>query len=306
MKGLGSFGRDRPRHRGFTIVPNAVIRWSDLKVEPKLLLIYLLCLSWRDASCSVSQDRIATELSIDPRTVRRHLQVLVDIGVVAVIRSGARNRYVLDLSRFEDKNAPVLPAPEGENARIGAGENAQRFETISPSIQTKRYKDAATSNCDEPGNTEGDGVRAALVAAGINEPTLSTLARRCTLAEVENQLDWMQYRSGIRNVPSALISALMENWAEPEAARKRRGVTEARRSQELRAVAAQSLVESIGIVRSTVDDLWSLPSMERHMLGDRARRELGGDAAVRLYGDGAFAEMCHKYTLYLLDQRRAS
>lgn len=306
MRGLGSFGRDRHRHKGFTIIANALIRTLDLKVEPKMLLIYLRSLSWRDGSCSVSQERIALELGVDVRTVRRHLHALIDSGIVAVVRSGVRNRYVLDLSRFEGKNVSESVTTEGKNAPIEAGEIAPSVEAISPSIQTKRYKNAATSSCVEPRRTEEDVVRAALAAAGVNEPALSTIVARCTLVEVENQLDWMQYRSGIRNVPSALVSALMENWAEPEAAQTQRAAAEVRRSQELRASAAEGLVASIGVVRSTVDDLWSLPSMERHMLSDRARRELGGDAGARRHGDDKFAEMCRKYTLYLLDQRRAS
>lgn len=306
MKGLGSFGRDRSRHRGFTIVPNAMIRCHDLKVEPKLLLIYLLCLSWRDASCSVSQGRIATELNIDPRTVRRHLQVLIDIGTVTVIRSGARNRYVLDLSRFEGERVPLLAPTEVNNARIEAGGNARHTEANLPSMQTERYKDAATSSCDEPQDTEREQVKAALIASGVNEPALTALSRRCTLTDVENQLDWMQYRRGIRNASSALVSALMENWAEPEAAQWRREEAVARRAQEQRAIAAKHLVQAIGTVNCTNDDLWKLPSAERHLLCDRARRELGGDAAASLYGEDEFAQMCKTYALHLLDRRRAS
>lgn len=306
MKGLGSFGREGPRFRGFTIVPNSVIRWNGLKVEPKLMLIYLLCLSWRDASCTVSQERIAAELNIDPRTVRRHLQGLIDIGVVSVIRTTGRNRYVLDLSRFEDRNVPMAASDEGKTVPTWSGENVPRAGAVLPSIQTTRYKDAATSSCDEEPETERDDVRAALVAAGVNEPALSALARRCTVADVENQRAWMQFRAGIRNESSALISALMENWSEPEEARKQREASEARRAQEQRALAAQEIVSAIGMVNSTTADLWKLPTSERHMLHDRAQRELGGDAAAKLYGEDQFAEMCRKYALHLLDRRMVS
>lgn len=184
--------------------------------------------------------------------------------------------------------------------------NARSIDARLPSIETERYKDAATSSCDESRKTERDKVRALLIGAGVNEPALSTLARRCTLADIEKQLDWMQYRSGIRNASSALISALMENWAEPEAAQKRREAAAARRAQDQRAAAAKGLVEAIGAVYCTDDDLWKLPSMERHLLCDRARRELGGDSAASLYGEDEFAQMCRTYALHLLDRRRAS
>lgn len=304
MSGLGNFGRGRVQHRGFTAVPNSLIRARDLKIELKMLLILLRCLSWRDGSCNLSQDRIAAELGIDPRTVRRYLQLLVDAGIVVVIRSGNRNRYAVELSRFEDKNAPSAASCAGRNATMEEGGNAPIDGADLLSIQTERNKDATTTSSCQPRNAEEKRVRAALVIAGVNEPALSTLARCCTLADVENQIDWMQYRSGIRNASSALISALMEKWAEPEAASRAREASEARRARSDLATAARAIVEGIGVVHSTTDDLWKLPSMERHLLCDRARRELGGDAAASLYGDDEFAEMCRKYALHLLDRRK--
>lgn len=49
-----------------------------------------------------------------------------------------------------------------------------------------------------------------------------------------------------------------------------------------------------------------LPTAERHMLHDRARRDLGGDVAAEMYGDDEFIKMCKTYALHLLDRRRAS
>lgn len=306
MKGLGSFDRDRPRPRGFTMVPNALIRAHDVEAEHKLLLIYLLCFNWGASGCRVSQEKIASELDIDPRTVRRYVQALSDRGLIAVDRSKATNRYIINLGAYEDKNVPTSGSDEGKNAPPLEGESASRDGTFSPSIQTRGYEKAAASSCNEAASTGEDEVKVALAAAGINEPALSALARRCSIIEVRNQLAWIQFRPGIRSVPSALIAALSENWAEPDGARKQREACEVRRIQEQRAAAAKGVLEAIGGVRSTVDDLWKLPTAERHMLHDRARRDLGGDVAAEMYGDDEFIKMCKTYALHLLDRRRAS
>jgi len=288
-------------------VPNALIRARELKPELKMTLIYLRCMDWGSGGCRVSQHRIAAELGVDSRTVRRHLRQLIEQGLVSVDRSNACNRYFVNRSVYdEDKNAPSPALSAVKDAPAGEDKNAPDHSADLPPIQILCHEKTATSSCSEEVNTEVDEVRSALVAAGVNEPALSDLAQRVTMSDVQNQRAWMQYRRGIRNPAPALITALSENWTEPDEAKRQRQSDAVRQIEEQRAAAARGLVEAIGTVKCTVDDLWKLPSVERHMLGERARRELGGDAAARLYGDELFAEMCRKYSLYLLDQRRVS
>lgn len=291
------------RPRGFTRVPNAVTRALDLDFGPKLLLIYLLSFAWGDHGCCVGQRRIAKELRIDVRTVRRHLKRLIDDNVLTIRRQGpaSRTTYELNLGRFiADTDDPPPGNRRGNGDRRCETNPAPSGEAILTS-EILQYDENTSAN-----NSDGREARYAesaqlLLSFGINEPTRSELAVRYLPDEIRSQIAWMAHRR-VRDQHAALVSALRERWAEPAAARDARERTERRRLEEARAAEAGRLVESVSVAPHAREASRRIGAQMRYAFWDRAREALGGKLGAARYGAEQFDKMVAKYALFLIGE----
>ena len=69
------------RH-GFTQIPNYVLRDGSLSLGARLIYTMLLSYAWQEKRCFPGQARLAADLGVDERSVRRYLAELRESGYV--------------------------------------------------------------------------------------------------------------------------------------------------------------------------------------------------------------------------------
>ena len=92
-------GADAATAKGFTQVPNFLLKSKKLSSGDKMAFAMLLSYAWQNDFCFPGQLRLADDLGLDERSVRRHLKSLEAIGLLAIQRrgQGKTNMYELNL-----------------------------------------------------------------------------------------------------------------------------------------------------------------------------------------------------------------
>src|ERR1700730_6683236 len=92
-------GADAATAKGFTQVPNFLLKSKKLSSGDKMAFAMLLSYAWQNDFCFPGQRRLGEDLGIDERNVRRHLKSLETIGLLAIQRrgQGKTNVYTLNL-----------------------------------------------------------------------------------------------------------------------------------------------------------------------------------------------------------------
>ncbi len=112
------------RLRGFTAIPNTILRHPRLSYGAKVTFGVLLSYAWQDNFCWPAQERLAQDLCCSERQVRRFLQELKATGIIDWKQQGLNLPniyYILPQSRWApvpkttpertDLSAPVRTAP---------------------------------------------------------------------------------------------------------------------------------------------------------------------------------------------------
>ena len=73
---------------GFTQLPNAILRATEISQGAKLVYAMLLSYAWHNNSCFPGQDRLAEDLSISRRSVNTHIKELEAKKFIKVTRKG--------------------------------------------------------------------------------------------------------------------------------------------------------------------------------------------------------------------------
>src|SRR3954464_6848613 len=79
-------GADAATSRGFTQVPNFLLRSGHLSPGDKLSFAMLLSYAWHNDSCFPGQQKLANDLGLSDRSVRTHLKSLETHGLLAIRR----------------------------------------------------------------------------------------------------------------------------------------------------------------------------------------------------------------------------
>lgn len=90
---------DAATAKGFTMVPNFILKSPKLSAGDKLTFAMLLSYAWQKDFCYPGQKLLAEDLGLTDRSVRTHLQALQRVGLLAIKRvgQGKNNIYELDL-----------------------------------------------------------------------------------------------------------------------------------------------------------------------------------------------------------------
>lgn len=98
-------GADVFTEGGFTQVPNAILRATEISQGAKLVYVMLLSYAWHNNSCFPGQDRLATDLSISRQSVNTHIKDLERKRYIKVTRRGLGkpNLYELFLTAQKGK-----------------------------------------------------------------------------------------------------------------------------------------------------------------------------------------------------------
>jgi DNA-binding transcriptional ArsR family regulator len=90
---------DAATAKGFTMVPNFILKSTKLSAGDKITFAMLLSYAWQRDFCYPGQKRLAEDLGLTDRSVRTHLKSLETIGLLTIRRlgQGKNNVYELDL-----------------------------------------------------------------------------------------------------------------------------------------------------------------------------------------------------------------
>lgn len=91
-------GADAATSKGFTQVPNFLLKSKKLSAGDKMTFAMLLSYAWQNDSCFPGQVRLAQDLGLHERNVRRHLKSLEAIGLLAIQRRGQGKTNIYELN----------------------------------------------------------------------------------------------------------------------------------------------------------------------------------------------------------------
>ena|ERR1051326_8008587 len=95
-------GADAITAKGFTQVPNFILKSNTLSAGDKLTMAMILSYAWHNDFCFPGQATLAVDLGIDERSVRRHIKALQAAGLLAIVRRGLGKTNVYELN-VEDR-----------------------------------------------------------------------------------------------------------------------------------------------------------------------------------------------------------
>ena len=74
--------------KGFTQVPNHILRDADLSTGAKLAYAVILSYAWNNDYCFPGQERLAQDMGVSDRSVRTYIKDLEDSGFLEVEQRG--------------------------------------------------------------------------------------------------------------------------------------------------------------------------------------------------------------------------
>jgi len=133
------------RH-GFTQIPNYVLRDRSLSLGARLIYTMLLSYAWQEKRCFPGQSRLAADLGVDERSVRRYLVELRESGYVDWKQRGLGKTniyYILDITKrkIENKGARLTghqrPVRSGQDFPFRSGRPCPVNNTQMKQTQNK-------------------------------------------------------------------------------------------------------------------------------------------------------------------------
>ena|ERR1700722_5851020 len=95
-------GADAITAQGFTQVPNFILKSNKLSAGDKLAMAMILSYMWHNDYCFPGQARLAQDMGVDERSVRRHLKALQQAELLKIIRRGQGKTNIYEL-HIKDK-----------------------------------------------------------------------------------------------------------------------------------------------------------------------------------------------------------
>jgi len=89
--------QDKWFEKGFTQIPNCVLKDTDITYQARILYAILLSYAWQKESCNPTQEKIANDLGVSVRTIRTLLNELRDKGLISwkKVSMGGHNTYLI-------------------------------------------------------------------------------------------------------------------------------------------------------------------------------------------------------------------
>ena len=91
-------GADAATAKGFTQVPNFLLKSQKLSSGDKMAFAMLLSYAWQNDYCFPGQKRLAQDLGLSDRSVRTHLKSLEAQGLLAIRRRGQGKTNIYELN----------------------------------------------------------------------------------------------------------------------------------------------------------------------------------------------------------------
>ena len=91
-------GADAATAKGFTQVPNFLLKSKKLSSGDKMAFAMLLSYAWQNDYCFPGQERLAKDLGLSDRSVRTHLKSLEANGLLSIQRRGQGKTNIYELN----------------------------------------------------------------------------------------------------------------------------------------------------------------------------------------------------------------
>src|SRR5271163_665145 len=110
-------GADAATQQGFTQVPNFLLKMKSLSSGDKMTFAMLLSYAWQNDFSFPGQAKLAEDMGLNERTVRRHVQALEDAGLLVIQQRGQgktrQNQHLRAQSRRQQrKGQKGTPYPD--------------------------------------------------------------------------------------------------------------------------------------------------------------------------------------------------
>lgn len=113
--------------KGFTIIPNYILRDPRVSVGAKIIYTLLLSYAWQEGSCFPGQLRLANDLGLKERMVRYYLTELKTQGFIDIRRrgQGRTNVYVIKDIRAPERQSIAYQNGRKSDRQYIAGQERQ-------------------------------------------------------------------------------------------------------------------------------------------------------------------------------------
>jgi DNA-binding transcriptional ArsR family regulator len=123
-------GADAATRSGFTQVPNFLLRSKQLSAGDKMTFAMLLSYAWQNDYCFPGQQRLALDLGLEERSVRRHLKALEANGLLAIKRRGQGKTNIYELNLKASKRADRTKMSTLDRRQLSAPDRTQSSGTL--------------------------------------------------------------------------------------------------------------------------------------------------------------------------------
>ena len=96
-------GADAATAKGFTQVPNFLLKSTKLSSGDKMTFAMLLSYAWQNDYCFPGQVRLGEDVGMHETNVRRHLKSLEAIGLLTITRRGQGKTNIYELNLKQKK-----------------------------------------------------------------------------------------------------------------------------------------------------------------------------------------------------------
>ena len=136
--------------RGFTIIPNYILRNPQLSFGARVTYTILLSYAWQEGSCFPGQEKLALDLGVSRQAVNQYLRELKEKGFIDWTRRGMgkTNIYrILDLTHASaptNGSSPASPGKSDVNVGLHQDVKQGRQQDVNPRLH-KEYSEEKDS-----------------------------------------------------------------------------------------------------------------------------------------------------------------
>lgn len=193
--------------KGFTIIPNYILRDPAISIGAKLTYTLLLSYAWQEGSCFPGQKRLAANLGLKERMVRYYLTELKKSGFIEVKRRGLgrTNIYIIKDVHKADRQSIA-----GQERQPIALQNRQPIADKEDTV----YKDTKQQNV----------VVSRLMELRIKKNKARELTARLSPEYIEQKIEFLEWKldpetktrgAPIKDPTGWLIRAIENDWQPP-------------------------------------------------------------------------------------------
>ena len=227
---------------GFVLLPRTVLHTPGLSRDAKLLYAVLLSYAWQEGSCFPGYDRLQEDLGCSVNSVTKYMQELERAGLISRRRRGLGKTTVYTIHdpapspERKSGAVPVQGSASAAHTQTHKNWDSGLARTVTPVPQNLRpEQDSEEIDSEEqqqpPGQREsappsastgpapasGDVVVALLLAQGVTKRIATSLVASHGETAIRAQLEYARYRAATKNPAGALVKAIREDWAPPQA-----------------------------------------------------------------------------------------